>query len=107
MVVRALDNKHHAMVILKIGRVEDVVKERNIYVQLEGIPGIPIIYGWCVTNPLTSYISLQPFAEDLYEYVVANSAVCLRQACKVAGEVVSVNVLLSGYYRSADNLSVP
>lgn len=91
---RALDSKHHAMVILKIGRVEEVVKERDIYVQLEGIPGIPIIYGWCVTDPMTSYISLEPFTEDLYEYVATNGAVCLRQACKVAGEVVSVNVLL-------------
>lgn len=82
------------MVVLKIGRVEEVTKERDIYIELEGIPGIPVIYGWCVTSPETSYISIQPFAEDLYRYVMANGHVPLRQACEVAGEIVSANILL-------------
>ncbi|KAF9647568.1 hypothetical protein BDM02DRAFT_2654424 [Thelephora ganbajun] len=90
--VRAFGNKHCAMVILKIGKTEDVTKERDINLQLEGIPGIPVIYGWCVTNPTSGYISIQPFTEDLYHYVVANGAMSLRQACEVAGTFMSANV---------------
>ena len=77
-----------------VTRAEEVVKVHNIYVQLKGILGIPIIYGWCVTDPMTSHISLQPFTKDLYEYVAANGAMCLKQVCKVMEEVMSANILL-------------
>ena len=92
--VRALDNKHRATVILKIGRAKEVAKERDIYLRLEGIPGIPVIYGWCVTNPSTSYISIQPFAEDLYQYIAAKGPMSIRQACEVAEDLVSSSILL-------------
>jgi len=81
------------VVILKIGRVEEVERERDIYLLLEDIEGIPAIYGWCLTSPTASYISIEPFAEDLYHYITANGPMNLRQACEVAGTIVSANVL--------------
>jgi len=61
--------------------------------QVEGIPGIPDVYGWCVTNPMASYLSIQPFTTDLFQYLMDNGAMRLRQACEVAGKVVSLSVL--------------
>ena len=87
-------------VVLKIGAMEELTKERDIYLQLIGISGIPGLYGWCLTSPTVSYLSLQPFTEDLYHYVTANGPMPLRQVCRVVGTAVSAN--LAVYLRSAD-----
>lgn len=92
--MRALDTKHHAMVILKIAYAADVIRERDIYLQLDRIPGVPALYGWCVTNPAVSYISIQPFAEDLYRYVMDNGPMDLMQACGIARTIVSAGSLV-------------
>ena len=88
------------MVVLKIGTAHELTKERDIYQQLIGIPGISGLYGWCITNPTVSYLSIQPFTEDLYHYVTANGPMSLRKAWEVVGAIVSAN--LAVYLRSVD-----
>lgn len=88
-----MDKKHNRPVVLKISTVEEIDKEREIYLLLEGLSGIPAIYGWCLTNPTNSYVSIQPFEEDLFQYVTVNGPMGLRQACEIVEKVVSVNVL--------------
>ena len=48
---------------------------------IEGTPGIQAIYGWCITSPTGSYISIQPFAEDLFRYITANGPMRPREPC--------------------------
>ena len=76
------------MIILKIGKVEDITRERDVYLKLAGIQGIPLIYGSCVTSPTKSYMTIQCFSEDLFCYITLHG---LRQACEVAGTVVNEN----------------
>ena len=95
-VVKAQDLKHGITVILKFGESEDITKERDAYLKLAGIEGIPAIYGSaCVSSPKMSCISIQCFSEDLFYYVTLNGAMRLSQACEVAGTVVSENTLLN------------
>lgn len=89
--------------MLKLGGPEEVARERDIYLQLKGIAGIPAIYGSCVNHPTASYISIQPFDVDLYRYVVANGPMCLREACGVVSTLVSTH----SSFRTSRYLSVP
>jgi hypothetical protein len=90
-VARAFDNKHRVAVILKFDKPGALIEERDIYRQLKGISGIPSIYGWWVTDPTVGYISMQPFDEDLYRYIVRNGPMGLSEACEVARTVVRLN----------------
>lgn len=75
--------------MLKVGESKDVIRERDIYQLLDKVPGVPLLYGYNFGNPKNSYISIQPFAEDLYHYVATNGPLGLRQACGVARAIVS------------------
>ena len=49
------------------------------------------MYGWLLWSPSFSYISMEPFAGDLYRPIENHGPMCLRRACEVAGTVVSFN----------------
>lgn len=76
-------------VVLKVSTKDSIQKEIDVYEQLKGIDGLPLMYGWCLWSPPFSYISMEPFAGDLYCRIEDHGPMCLRQACEVAGAVVS------------------
>ena len=78
--------------MLKIGNKNEIKQEIDIYKQLAGISGLPSIFGWCLFNPSYSYISMEPFSQDLYGYVEDHGPMHLRQACEVGGTIVSANI---------------
>ena len=99
--VRALDTKHNILVILKIGGMDEIIRERDVYIQLEGIPGIPALYGSCVTSPTGSYLSVQPFATDLFNYVADNGVMCPTTSVRGCGNDSEFERLVV-YLRSVD-----
>lgn len=82
-------------VTLKVASKDDIQQEVDIYQQLVGIDGIPLVFGWSLFNPSFSYISMEPFTRDLYDHIQDVGPMCLGQACEVARTIVSVNTLLS------------
>ena len=75
-------------VVLKIGTEDEIKREIDIYNRLPGI------FGWCLFSPSFSYISMEPFSQDLYGYVQDHGPMRLRQACEVGGTIVSANISL-------------
>jgi len=55
------------------------------------MPDLPMLCGSCLFSPSFSYLSMQPFTQDLYRYVQERGSMCSKQACEVAGTVVSAD----------------
>ncbi|KAF9643568.1 hypothetical protein BDM02DRAFT_3264024, partial [Thelephora ganbajun] len=89
-IAQALDKKRGIRVMFKISSQDDIQREVDIYKQLVGMVGLPLIFGWCLFSPSFSYMSMELFTRDLYHYIQDHGPMCLRQACKVAETVLSV-----------------
>ena len=48
-------------------------------------------YGSYLSSSPFSYFSMELFTQDLYRYVQERGPMCPRQACEIAGPVVSAN----------------
>lgn len=93
-VARATDLKRQHCVVLKFARGDMVEKETRIYDRLEGVPGIPRIFGWCTPGPpLYGFLCMQEYPQDLSQLVLLDSGpIPMGLACMVAGCIVSWGV---------------
>ena len=78
---------------LKSSTKDNIQQEVDIYKKLNLLPGIPLIFGWCLFGETFSYISMEPFDQDLYHYVQNRGPTSLKQACEIAGKIVRGNPL--------------
>ena len=72
---------------LKVSTKDNIQQEVDIHKQLDLIPRIPLIFGWCLFSKTFGYISTEPFDQDLYHYVQNRGPTNLKQACEIAGKL--------------------
>jgi serine/threonine protein kinase len=87
VVWEAFDSKYSRTTLLKTGPPDEVDREVRIYEILNGTPGIPELYTWCV-NKRFSYLSMQQCGVNLTKYTGEKGPLSLKDALTVAAIVV-------------------